>query len=216
MTALALLYDAEVYGDNPPTSWADFYDTTKFPGKRGLPTFASGSGAFESALIADGADPSALYPIDIDRAIAKLDTIKGDVLFFDNLPAAVEQIVSDQVTMTILPMSRALEQDRAGGGFEAVWNKHLYSPGTFSIPKNAPNLDVAQTLAAYALTPEAQSSISQALALGPSVEGVELTGDLKWIATTPERVPDGVVVNLEWWGANLQEATERYTEWAAG
>lgn len=35
-TAFLLVYNTEKYGDAPPTSWADFYDTEKFPGTRGM------------------------------------------------------------------------------------------------------------------------------------------------------------------------------------
>ena len=60
-----------------PEGWADFFDTTKFPGKRGMWDYSAG-GIFEFALLADGVAPADLYPLDLDRATTKLDTIKDD------------------------------------------------------------------------------------------------------------------------------------------
>ena len=73
-----LSYDADKL-TTAPTSWADFFDIAKFPGKRGLrkgPKYA-----LEFALIADGVAPTDVYtvlatPEGVDRAFAKLDTIK--------------------------------------------------------------------------------------------------------------------------------------------
>ena len=77
-----LSYDADKLA-TPPTSWADFWDTEKFPGKRGLrrgPKYA-----LEFALMADGVPAAEVYdvlrtPEGVDRAFAKLDEIKDDVI----------------------------------------------------------------------------------------------------------------------------------------
>ena len=63
-----------------PTTWADFWDVKKFPGKRGLRKGARYN--LEFALMADGvpADAAKLYPIDADRAFKKLDQIKPVVV----------------------------------------------------------------------------------------------------------------------------------------
>lgn len=65
-------YDADKL-KTPPASWADFFDTQKFPGKRALrkgPKYA-----LEFALIADGVEPKDVYttlatPEGVDRAFA--------------------------------------------------------------------------------------------------------------------------------------------------
>ncbi|MEX0302499.1 MAG: extracellular solute-binding protein, partial [Leisingera sp.] len=53
----AFMYDTEKFGDNPPNSWADFFDTEKYPGKRSLYKWANG--ALEGALLADGVSKDA-------------------------------------------------------------------------------------------------------------------------------------------------------------
>ena len=55
--------------------WADLFDTAKIPGKRTFYKW-SAPGVLEIALLADGVAPDKLYPLDLDRAFKKLDTIK--------------------------------------------------------------------------------------------------------------------------------------------
>jgi spermidine/putrescine-binding protein len=72
---LTFVYNTETYKDNAPTKLSDFFDLEQFPGTRVLsPEF--GNGIMEYALMADGIEPDLLYPLDIERALAKLDTIK--------------------------------------------------------------------------------------------------------------------------------------------
>jgi spermidine/putrescine-binding protein len=63
--AFTIGYNTEVFADDHPTSWAEFFDTEKFPGKRGFWKYATGA-MFEAALLADGVAPEDLYPLDID------------------------------------------------------------------------------------------------------------------------------------------------------
>ena len=64
---------------------ADFFDVEKFPGKRGIHTWADG--IIQKALVADGVAPNAVPTAfanqtgAIDRAFEVLDKIKDHVVF---------------------------------------------------------------------------------------------------------------------------------------
>lgn len=75
------MYNTKKY-PNPPQNWHDFFDTTKFPGKRALRNAAEGGG-YEAALLADGVPREKLYPLDYDRATKKLNTIRKNLVFWD-------------------------------------------------------------------------------------------------------------------------------------
>ncbi|MQU74699.1 extracellular solute-binding protein, partial [Sinorhizobium medicae] len=53
--------------DACPKTWADLFDTEKFPGKRAFYKW-SAPGVIEAALLADGVPADKLYPLDLDRA----------------------------------------------------------------------------------------------------------------------------------------------------
>ena len=64
-----------------PAGWADLFDTEEIPGKRTFYKW-SAPGVLEIALLADGVPADKLYPLDLDRAFKKLDTIKNDIVWW--------------------------------------------------------------------------------------------------------------------------------------
>lgn len=88
-----LAYSTEAYGDNPPRSWADFWDVEKFPGARAMQRDPSAN--VEIALIADGVPLDEIYPIDLDRAFAKLDEIKPHIDIWWSSGAQSAQLMKD-------------------------------------------------------------------------------------------------------------------------
>ena len=79
--AQVLAYRTDAFKGAAPTSWADFWDTKKFPGDRAM--FGTSSGGWpemEFALMAAGVAPDQLYPLDVDKALASYGKIKKDVV----------------------------------------------------------------------------------------------------------------------------------------
>src|ERR1700743_1938536 len=77
-----LAYRTDKFSSATPNSFADVFAPAKFPGKPGAWKFAA-SGIFETALIADGVPADKLYPLDVDRALKKLSTIKDDLVWWE-------------------------------------------------------------------------------------------------------------------------------------
>lgn len=93
-------YDNEVYTEEVPTELADFFDTETFPGQRVIRA-NNPRGYLEMALLADGVAPDDLYPLDIERSLAKWDTIKSELIFVPAVAAVQQALVSKQATMTM-------------------------------------------------------------------------------------------------------------------
>ncbi|MBX8828109.1 extracellular solute-binding protein, partial [Ochrobactrum sp. SFR4] len=71
-------YNSDVFSD-APKDWKDFFDREKYPGKRGMKNQPMLN--LEYALMADGVPVDKVYdvlntPEGVDRAFAKMDTIK--------------------------------------------------------------------------------------------------------------------------------------------
>lgn len=107
----AFMYDTEAYPDGAPASWADFFDVAKFPGQRSLYKLANGSP--EAALMADGVARDALYPLDLDRAPAKVKSIKDNTIYCGAGSEAHDMIVHGEVSMGMIwqTRDRNTEQD---------------------------------------------------------------------------------------------------------
>jgi putative spermidine/putrescine transport system substrate-binding protein len=72
-----LAYSTKAFPKTHPMTWAEFWDTKKFPGPRSLRNHPVDN--LEYALLADGVSPDKLYPIDVDRAFKKLDEIAPSI-----------------------------------------------------------------------------------------------------------------------------------------
>ena len=92
-------YDTTAYKGTVPTKISDFFDTKTFPGKRVV--FNSPKGILEAALVADGVAPDRLFPLDVDRALKKLGTIKSDLIFAPSYTALQQNLVDKQASMVL-------------------------------------------------------------------------------------------------------------------
>jgi putative spermidine/putrescine transport system substrate-binding protein len=161
-------YNTDATGGQEPTGWADFFDTTAFPGKRGVYDYATG-GILEIALMADGVAPADLYPLDIDRAIAKLDTIRDDIVFWTSGAQSRELIGSGEVAMSMIWNGRAWnainDDDRP---VAILWNEQIVSADYFVVPKGTPNREAAMRWIAYTVCAQTNGKLSSYIPYGPT------------------------------------------------
>jgi putative spermidine/putrescine transport system substrate-binding protein len=143
-----LSYDSEKL-KTAPTSWADFWDTTKFPGKRALrrgPKYA-----LEFALMADGVAAKDVYATlcatgGVDRAFKKLDEIKGDMIWWESGAQPLQLLKSGQVVMTSAYNGRISGINKTEGTkFKTVWPGSIYAVDSWVILKGSPNKDARWT-----------------------------------------------------------------------
>jgi len=104
-----------------PTSWADYWDVERFPGKRGMldePRYN-----FEFAMFAGGANVGNVYPIDMDKAFATLDKIKPHIhVWWKQWPQVPILLSSRELVMspTSNTRNRRRPEDRGRTGRDHV------------------------------------------------------------------------------------------------
>ena len=164
---VALAYNTEKTAGQVPAGWADFFDTAKFPGKRGMWDYSQG-GIFEVALMADGVKPADLYPLDLPRATKKLDTIKDDFVFWGSGAESQELIGSGEVAMTLIWNGRGWSAKHTDGKpVEIQWNQQIVTADYFVVPKGTPNKEAAMRFIAYAICAENNAKPSEYIPYGP-------------------------------------------------
>jgi putative spermidine/putrescine transport system substrate-binding protein len=209
----------ETYPNGGPEDWADFFDTDKFPGKRAWPG-APGSydQSFEIALLADGVAPEDLYPLDFERARAKLDELRGDMVFYQSYPEVQQLLTSGSAAIAVSVTGQYTALERAGEDVTIQWNQAFVNPNGFVIPKNAKNPDAALALAAWLRDPENQAVFAERTLYGPVNEDVfdYLDADVAAkVANSPDH--DNVLYNDDQWRAdNTADLVDNYTAWLAG
>lgn len=211
----AFVYDTEAYGDNPPNSWADFFDTAKFPGKRSLYKWANGS--LEAALMADGVDKDALYPLDMDRALNKIKGMKDDSLYWGSGSEAHSMCVNGEVTMGMVWQNRGrnIEEDTEGR-YKLVMNQALAMPGAYIVPKGNPaGREEIMKFIAQAQEPEGQLQLLDCLGMTPSNPAAFDSipeGQQAYAITSAVNIDNVAFNDPTWWGENGGDAVNAFLD----
>ena len=164
---VVLAYNTDKTAGQVPAGWADFFDTAKFPGKRGMWDYSEG-GIFEVALMADGVKPKELYPLDLERATKKLDTIKNDLVFWGSGAESQELIGSGEVAMTLIWNGRGWSAKHTDNKpVEMQWNQQIVTADYLVVPKGTPNKEAAMRFIAYAVCAENNAKPSEFIPYGP-------------------------------------------------
>jgi putative spermidine/putrescine transport system substrate-binding protein len=215
---LIVVYNKQKYGANPPQSWADFYDTTRFPGKRGIEgdTGDIDPGVLEGALLADGVAADKVYPLDVDRALKKMSTIKQDIVFWSTGAQSQQLIESGQVDMALVWSGRAYSAVKNGAPFAPMWNQWMPEADTIAVPVGAKNPKASFAFINYYLGAQQQAKLAELTSYSPVNTDSKPTLDplaQSFLTTTPERMKDVFKIDLGWWAKNHDATVSAYTNW---
>ncbi|MFD0745577.1 extracellular solute-binding protein [Phytohabitans flavus] len=213
-------YDTTAYKGTVPTKVADFFDTKTFPGKRVI--YTNPKGTLEVALVADGVPPDKLYPLDVERALRKLDTVKSDIIFAPSYTALQQNLVSKQATMTLTTGNRLSIINDSGGTMAPVWDFTSWDYANWLIPKGAPHAKAAEDAIVFALEP------------AQLIKYAAMSGDAPVRTDVdPNTIPysesaklfnpfltsgSGTMVRQDnkFWAENVAEVTKKWTAWQVG
>jgi putative spermidine/putrescine transport system substrate-binding protein len=196
-----------------PAGWADYFDTAKFPGKRGVWDYSEG-GIFEIALMADGVKPADLYPLDLPRATAKLDTIKDDLVLWKTGAESQTLIGTGEVAMTLIWNGRGWSAKHTDNKpVEIQWNQQIVTADYLVIPKGSPNKDAAMKFIAYTLCAENNAKPSQYIPYGPTNINAKPAEDKKADLSVTNADENSAYFDDEWLVNNFDAVDAAYQEW---
>jgi putative spermidine/putrescine transport system substrate-binding protein len=211
---IVMAYRTDTYKGEKPKNWADFFDTARFPGRRGF--YRNPKGVLEAALLADGVAPKDLYPLDIDRAFARLDTIRSHVAVWWTSGAQNTQLLQNgEVDMSDTWTARAFAAIDSGAPVSVVW-KGLYSIDGWSIPRGTAKLKQAREFVRFCMHPERQAAYSSIVSNGPSnLKAYDFIKPerARILPTFPENFKDLAPRDFAWWGRNYAAISDRFQEW---
>jgi spermidine/putrescine-binding protein len=135
-------YDTEEFSSDVPTTWADYWDTDRFPGPRGMLNVGEPWANLCIALLADGVPPDQLYPMDVDRAFAKMDEIKPHIEVWWETGDQSQQIQRNgEVVMQTMWTGRALTSREQGVPVDISMDQPIGGFTTWGLFKEAPAAD---------------------------------------------------------------------------
>ena len=217
MFSYVLGYDKTKFGGKEPQSWADFWNTKDFPGKRGFRKDIQGM--LEVALMADGVPLDKIYPIDEKRAFAKLKEIKKDSVYWTFGAQSQQLLREGEVTMSVIWSTRVKALfDDTQGRCKWTWNQGILCPGVWAIPKGNPGGKNASQFIASAQDPARQIELFKLVNGGPANPAAAslVPPDQNWLnPSSTENVAKQLKIGFEWYGQNQSRLQDQLIDFIA-
>tara|TARA_B100000809_G_scaffold53157_1_gene48549 strand:- start:955 stop:2049 length:1095 start_codon:yes stop_codon:yes gene_type:complete len=225
-------YQAGTFDGNPagnPKTIGDFFDVKKFPGKRGIHTWANA--LIEMALMADGVAAADVYKVmdtagGIDRAFSKLDTIKDHAVFWSSGSKPLELVSSGEVSMALAYNGRiGAAVLSEGAKFVTNWDGQVLEEEWLVMLKGTKNKKEALEFMVHASAPAQQAGQAKWINYGPmrkSALAIIAAGEpwfntgvniMEHMPNAGEAMNNAVFANPEWWADNGDSISERFKAW---
>jgi len=204
-----MAWNPDAAGGKELTSWADFWDVEKFPGKRSLPDYAVF--ALPIALLADGVPKDQLYPLDIDRAFKSLEKIKKHVSVWWQSGSQPSQLLKDkEVDYSAAWSGRIVENE---DNIKYSFNEGLLDLSYLVVPKGAKNISETNAFIHEMTVAENQAKASEVLPYtGPSKELTALLPQdrLEAFPSSDINYEKQTFTDSEWWAEHGTEVEEKW------
>lgn len=198
-----------------PATLADLFDTAKFPGKRTFYKW-SAPGVIEAALLADGVAPDQLYPLDLDRAFAKLDTIKSDIIWWEGGAQSQQLLASGEAPIGFFWNGRLAALAADGMPVGISWENNITAADALVVPKGAPNKDAAMAFIAQATSAQAQADFAAKTGYAPINTGSAELMDAEIRKTLPDtQTATQINADMAYWAEHRDEIGTRWYAWQA-
>lgn len=215
-----MAYNGDKLKDGPK-SWADFWDTKKFPGKRAMRKGARYN--LEFALMADGVKSADVYKVlstkeGADRAFKKLTELKANIQWWEAGAQPPQFLVAGDVVMATAFNGRIDAAQREGKNLKITWVGGIYDLDFWVIPKGAPNKELSMKYITPAASTDAQAEYARNISYGPTNNKALAKLDPKVLAllpTSPANSKDALQFGVKFWADQGEELEKRFASWAA-
>ena len=221
-------FNQKAFPGKQPSTIADVFDTKNFPGKRALEKKPDAN--LEWALAADGVPYDQIYDMlateeGVDRAFAKLDTIKDQIIWWEAGAQPPQLLADGEVAIASAYNGRIFNaQVVEKQPFTIIWDGQVYELDGYVIPKGAPNKKAAMDYLRFATDTQRLADQAKYISYGPARQssaplvsthaetGVDMNPHMP---TNPENFKTPIKKNAEFWADNGDELRQRFNAWLA-
>ncbi len=220
--------DVAEWNGKEPDDICDVFDLETFPGTRSLEKRPINN--VEWALICDGVAPEDVYDVlstdeGVDRAFAKLDTIKDDVIWWSAGAETPQRLADGEVVIGSTYNGRLFsvieEQDQP---VKMLWDWQVFDLDGWIIPAGLPEERKARALDYVYFATDTQRLADQAkyISYGPARKssaplvgkhaelGIEMAPHMP---TDPNNADNTLLYNYFWWADNRDDLDARFQVW---
>ena len=228
--SVALAYSdssGEIRADDvKPTSLQDFFDLERFPGRRGLRRTPRVN--LEWALLADGVAAGEVYDLlgteaGVARAFARLDTIRDEIVWWEDAAEPARLLASGRVAMTSTfnaPMFDEIVVRQQP--FAMIWDRQVWDIDLWAVPTIAPNREAALAFVRFATSTEPLARQTRWISYGPvrrsalAQVGSYVHAEVqmaRYLPTTEENFETALRNDAEFWRDHGPALVERFNAW---
>jgi putative spermidine/putrescine transport system substrate-binding protein len=212
----AIGYNEESLKGKPlPSTWAEYWDFDKFPGRRGM--LSRPQDTLEQALLADGVPADKLYPLDLDRAYKSMDKIKNRVaVWIDDTGQTIQLLQTKEIDYTYTTSARVFAARSSGEPLNLIDELPISPPQNVQIIKGTPIFDACMQLVTwFCQNQEAGTAyFSKQIGYGPTNQPTYEALPADTIKQLPSKDNTKAVwTDIKWWAENLVPVTERHKLW---
>jgi len=223
-----IAFDPHRFTGAQPSTLADFFDLAKYPGPRVLRR-SSGKLNLEMALLADGVAPADVYatlstPQGVARALAKLDTIKGVLVWSSAGDPPAAMLAGGRAAFATILNGDIFDAATHGDKLGVIWDRQLTELDVFGIPKGDPKRALAMDFIRFATQARNLAGVASWVPYGPArasaLPHVTDNPDLKiamtpFEPTTPSHFATAFSVDDRWWQMHGGDVEMRWQMWLA-
>jgi len=171
----------------------------------------------EAALLADGVPRDRIYPINVDKALKKMDELKPHVQIWWKTGGQAQQAMRQKgVDAALFSEGRVIQLmvQKVPVNFE--WNDQLGILDYLTILKGSKNKDAAMKFIAFASDPKRQAAFAEGTYYGaPNAKAYNFISKEKAVLlpTYPENFAKAVVVNEDWYAEHEDSVETKWDAW---
>jgi putative spermidine/putrescine transport system substrate-binding protein len=225
----AIVFDKRAFKKSAPKTARDFFDPKAFPGARAIPR--DPKYLFELALMADGVEPDKVYDTlstsqGVDRAVAQLDKIRNDIVWWNKAHEPLSLLVKQKATMGLAFNGRIFTSIVAENRpFGIIWDGQIYDLDFWAIPKGAKHKKSSLEFITFATRPDRMAYQARWFPYGPvRKSALDLVGkhpevevDMSaFIPTSDANFKRALRIDASWWRENAERMSVRFKSWMIG
>ncbi|MEL7542831.1 MAG: extracellular solute-binding protein [Pseudomonadota bacterium] len=212
-----------------PTTLADVFDPTSFPGKRAFPR--QPRYLLETALMADGVAPAEVYATlatdaGLARAFARLEDMRPHIVWW-RATNETDVLLAEKNVRFVLGFNGRFFNAFAGrkDAPRLIWDGQLYGLNAWVIPAKSKHPAAAKEFISAALQADAMRAQASRLPYGPTrvaavaepirndALGIDIT---PYLPTAPGNFSRALEINEAWWRQNEARLIDRFNAWLEG
>ena len=221
-------YRTDAFEGEQPSTIADVFDLEKFPGKRSLERRPINN--LEWALIADGVAAEDVYdvlssPEGVQRALAKLDTIKDEVIWWSKGAETPQRLADGEVVMGSTYNGRLFSAiAEKNQPIAMLWDWQVFDLDGWVVPKGVKDIEAVKKYLYFATDTQRLADQAKFISYGPARyssaplvgQHAELGIDMKpHMPTDPANAQTVLDFDYVWWADHRAELDEVFNTWLA-